>query len=627
MNKLIFLFILITILFCHQLLIAQGFTDISIESGVENYSQVPYLMGGGAAFFDYNNDGWEDIYVTGGLKNDRLYENNGDGSFTDISEAVGLSITETNVTAGVCVGDIDNDGNKELFVYSSSALNWAGFNPGYNYLLQLNADGVYEDIAQSAGIIDTMFTMGASFGDFNLDGFLDLIAVNYVDEINNYEEYDSAFYHLCYDNQFYINNGDGTFTESAQALGLANTGCALATAFTDLNFDHNIDIYVANDFGEFILPNYAYLNNYPYAGFTDISASSGLDIGLYGMGIAIGDYDEDLDLDYYVTNLGRNVLLNNNGDMTFDDVTTAADTENTNSGDFFSTSWGCMFMDYDNDSQLDLFVSNGEIPAVDFIETNEIDPNKMFHNNGDGTFTDESVNLGLAQSNVCRGAAYSDFDNDGDLDLYVVSIDVDEDATIHSYLLRNDIENNNNWLKVKLQGINANRDGYGAKVIVHAESRSLLKEIDGGSSHTSHNSSIAHFGLGDIQTIDNVEIIWPGGRQQIINDVATNQLLEVLEDTTKLVNISSVDNIRTTVYPSSLKNNELINIESNSLIKKVELFTVDSKLHSNVLINEPIHKFSIPINSLNDEQTLAKGMYLLKIELETGFFNSKIIIY
>ncbi|HXH17761.1 MAG TPA: FG-GAP-like repeat-containing protein [Chitinophagales bacterium] len=511
---------------------AQFFTEVSRQSGIDFVTYTPTLIGGGCAFFDYNNDGWLDIYIAGGMKRDKLYRNNADGTFTDVSSSAG--ITKPGIyTVGVVTGDIDNDGDRDIFV-TTMGRDESFRNMVPNILFRNNGNGTFTDISQSAGIVHNAWSVSATLGDYNLDGFLDIYVANYVDSIRfifDSQNEIAGFSHTGFANFLYMNNGNGTFSQVAPQLQVDNKGTSLAAAFTDYDFDHDVDIHLVNDFGEWVLPDALYRNEYPLDAFTDVSTPSGADAAIYGMGIAVGDYDEDDDLDYYLTNIGRNVLLNNSGSGIFLDTTDFAGVANTYVDSLFTTGWGAAFLDYDNDTWLDLFVANGNIPAADFIKTGEKDPNKLYKNNTDGTFSDVSVIAGVNDSSRARGLAAGDYDNDGDLDLLVTVVEEDtlNNDDWHVLLYRNDISTGNHWLKVETVGTQNNRDGFGSRVEVYSDGRKWIREIDGGSSHASQNSSIAHFGLGNEMAVDSVVVRWPGGGRFSFANVSADQLITVFE--------------------------------------------------------------------------------------------------
>lgn len=243
-----------------------------------------------------------------------------------------------------------------------------------------------------------------------------------------------------------------------------------------------------------------------------------------------------MDLDYYTTNIGRNTLYNQQSNNSFQDVSTPAGVENTYSippDSFFTTGWGTAFLDIDNDTDLDLYISNGLIPAATFIQTEENDPNMLYLNNADGTFTNIADTLGVDSDLVNRGLAYADYDNDGDLDLLVGTLEPYSPIPPKNVLLyRNETQNSNNWLQVKLEGIITNRDAFGSQIDIYVGGKSWVHEISGGCSHLSQHSSIAHFGLGQDTLVDSLRVRWLSGNVETFHDIAANQVVQIIEDTT-----------------------------------------------------------------------------------------------
>jgi hypothetical protein len=524
------------LLFCLSnlsLLSAQiAMSDQATAAGINHECVVPFYVGGGAAFFDYNNDGYEDLYLTGGTNADKLYRNDGNGSFTDVSMASGIvSATQAAITLGVTSGDLDNDGDRDILVTTEETFGLI--------LFRNNGNGTFSNIANFTGMsIATRGSYTASFGDYNEDGFLDIYIANYVDEIGFLYDTSGAingFAHSCHPNYLYLNNGNMSFTERSAIEGVADTGCSLSASFTDFDSDGDVDLFSINDFGEFIVPNLLFRND--SAVFTDISAASNVDTpGIYGMGIAIGDYDQDMDLDYYVTNIGRNTFYNNQGNASFLDVATTAGVENTYSippDSFFTTGWGCAFFDLENDTDLDLYISNGLIPAAAFIQTEENDPNMLYRNNGDGTFTNIADSLGVNSDLVNRGLAMADYDKDGDIDLLSAQlVPVTGPSPTNVLLYQNQTVNTNNWLQVKLQGVITNRDAFGSQIDIYVGGKSWVHEISGGCSHLSQHSSIAHFGLGQDSIVDSLTVRWLSGNVETFYAIPGNQLITIVEDTT-----------------------------------------------------------------------------------------------
>ncbi|TRX60178.1 T9SS type A sorting domain-containing protein [Fulvivirga sp. M361] len=508
---------------------SQTFTNVSGSSGISHSHISSNLFGGGVAIFDYNNDGFEDIYLTGGTRQNKLYRNIGDGTFEDVSGMAGIVLKETIKTSGVIAGDINNNGLVDLFVTTES------LRPNLLYINQGN--GTFLERSNEAGITGNVWSTGAAFSDVNRDGLLDIYVVNYIKEtklIRNINGEVIGFDHGCYADQFYINNGDGTFTESAASFGIDNEGCGLAVAFTDYNHDTKPDIYIANDFGGWLTPNTLYENQYPQTTFHDKSKSSGLNARIYGMGIAVGDINNDGKFDYYSTNLGKNVLYENQNDNTFKDITDIAGVGNEFEGDLFSTSWGANFFDYDLDGYQDLFVANGHTPAASFIKNAEKDPNKLFKNSGDNTFEDVSENEGVADYGIARGSATFDYDNDGDMDLIITSLSRSSGAINNTLLYNNNLSTSNHWLKIKLEGTTSNRSAIGSKVVVYQQDNLQIRELSGGSGHASHNSSILHFGLGSSQLIDSIKVIWPGIHTQVFKNFEANESYHILEGSDKV---------------------------------------------------------------------------------------------
>ena len=499
--------------------LGQGFTEESTSAGIEHVHVGPMLMGGGAAFLDFDMDGYEDLYLTGGVASDKLFRNNGNGTFTDVTLSAGITGTDSLNTMGVVAGDIDNDGFREIFVTT-----WDGY---ANVLFQNNGNGTFQNISTAAGIADTALSVSATLGDVNKDGLLDIYVGNYV---NLSVIASNVFDYTCYANYLYINNGNNTFTESGLSYGVADTGCALAVALTDYDDSRDLDIYLANDFGKWVLPNALYDNNYPTPNHSNIATSAGVNDSIYGMGIAIGDYDEDGDFDYYITNLGRNVLRQNQGNGTFADYTDTAGVSNTyTDSTFMAVGWGTAFFDYDNDTYLDLIVSNGFIPADSFIYNTPNNPNKLFRNTGGTAFQDLSDSTGFNDTTIGRGLAIGDYNYDGYMDV-VVGVVYNDTSNVSGTLVYNNEEQGNNWFKLSLQGVLTNRDAFGSHVVVYAGGRKFIREVDGGSSHLSHSSSTLHFGLGSVQIIDSIAVHWLNGGTDTMINIGTNQEVHVIED-------------------------------------------------------------------------------------------------
>jgi enediyne biosynthesis protein E4 len=486
-RRIAYLFVLMVAVGVHET--PAAFTNATHSAGLDNYEVIHVDSSAhGVALADYDNDGDLDIYLPDRFDRTRFYRNNGDGTFMDVTGQMGIA-----GYMGSCFADYDNDGDLDLFITNFLEANSLHRNDG---------GGNFTDVTVFSGLGDNRGdTYAITFADYDSDGDLDLYVTSY----------------LFYPDQFYQNNGDGTFTNRSEQVGFKNLEeRSLGVCSFDYDNDGDLDIYVANDFGDDVL-----YQNQGDGTFRDVSKAAGIDKPYNAMGVAVGDYDNDEDLDVYVTNGGTNVLYRNNGDGTFTDVAKAAGVED-NPG----VGWGTMFFDYDNDGDLDLYVVNGALENVGAIPGNPSwpegsvsGPNVLYRNNGDGTFTDVSVVEGVSDSSKGRGGAVGDYDNDGDLDIYVVNLDR------HDALYRN-AGNSNHWLHLKPDY------GYlsawvGARIRVVAGDLNQIREVSAGSSYLSQDSMVAAFGLGQRAKADLVEIRWQNGATQTLTDVPADQVLVV----------------------------------------------------------------------------------------------------
>jgi predicted nucleotidyltransferase len=527
--------------------------DVAARSGiaVKNVSGKPHktfiieAKGGGIGFLDYDGDGDLDAYVANGSSfegfpqgaapTNRLYRNQGNGTFTDVTAAAGVG--DTSWSMGWVAADYDNDGDVDLYVTNYGA-NRLYRNEGEK-TRHLGSGPWFDDDTSRAGIGEERWSTGAAFGDYDLDGDLDLYVTNYLKfdpdqppETRSYRRWKDleVFYGPeSYEGEpdvLYHNQGDGTFLTVELPGETAYKG--FQPIFVDYDNDGYPDIYVANDTD----PNVLY-HNLGDGSFEDMSIASGAshseDGGVQsGMGAAFGDYDNDGDLDIYVTHFSDdyNTLYRNEGARSFLDVSYLAGTAEVS---LPFVGWGTAFLDYDNDGDLDLFAANGHVyPAVDDYDfgTSYAQRNLLFENLGDGRFVEVGVQSGsgMAVVKVSRGAAVGDYDEDGDLDILILN--VDDTPT----LLRNDGGNRQNWLKVSTMGTRSNRDGIGARINVVIGARVQMREIAAGTSFLSNSELRAHFGIGEAKRIDLMEIRWPSGAVQKFADIEANQWLVVAEE-------------------------------------------------------------------------------------------------
>ena len=457
-----------------------------------------------------------------------LYRNNGDGTFTDVAVAAGIA--DKGYGMGCAAGDYNNDGFPDLYVT----------NFGANVFFHNNGDGTFTDVTTQTGTGDTRWGTSCAFVDYDNDSFLDLYVTNYVKYAIESDQVcmDKGVRVYCdprlYEGELdilYHNNGDGTFTDVTESAGFSGaTGRGLAIAWGDYDDDGDMDVYIANDADQ----NFLYRNNGDGT-FTDVSLTAGVGFSEdgdaeNGMGADFGDYDNDGYLDLVVTNFQdqTNTLYHNEGGGLFSDVSYASKI-GTISLPYLA--WGVSFCDYDNDGYQDLFIANGHLHEnvqafnpTGFYEQ----PNLLFCNNRDGTFdevgTDSGSGMGLEK--VSRGFAHSDYDNDGDLDLLVTNLKGAPD------LLENR-GGQNTWLTLKLIGTHSNRDAIGARVKVTTGNLTQIREVRSGSSYLSQNDMRLHFGLGKYRQIDRIEIRWPSGLGEHLEGVKPNQNLTLVEGSVK----------------------------------------------------------------------------------------------
>ena len=492
-------------------------------------------LGGGVAAGDYNGDGHLDLYVTNSAGPNALFRNNGDGAFTDVAAAAGVDDPDaTGYGAGWA--DYDNDGDLDLYV--------ANF--GASKLFRNEGDGSFTDVTAASGVADPDAdhrTMGVAWGDYDGDGFLDLLVVRHLIEIGGKLALDTpGLARASRPLALFHNGGDGAFTNMTHLLSddleypSPVKGAGFKPAFLDYDSDGDADIYIVNDFGAANYPNVLWRNDGRDSSgqvvFTDVSKESGTDLEIFGMGLAVGDYDNDGDFDLYMTDIGEGEFMENQGDGTF-----VNRTESTGTGrgsipenwfDNMSVGWGTVFADLDNDGMLDLYTVAGQMDNDPCFNMDN-QPNALFRNMGDGTFTDVSRVSGANDPGTGRGVAHGDFNSDGLLDLFVVNMGTRDGEPGTARLFINTSETDNNWLRVSLQGADRNRFGIGARVAVTAGGVKQIREMGASQSHMSNSVVPVHFGLGNAEMVDAVEVRWPSGKTQRLENVPVNQQLEVVE--------------------------------------------------------------------------------------------------
>ena len=537
---------------------AVTFTDVTSEAGIDfqhssgtRSSLLPEDMGSGAGFADIDNDGDIDLYVVnipgpftqdGGSNKgnaNALYRNNGDGTFTNITRAAGVG--HQGYGMGCVFADYDGDADLDLYLT----------NYGANVLYRNNGNSTFTDVTEIAGVNCELWSTGAAFADVDGDTDLDLYVCNYVtydlEELEQMKEESlqsgkpvpSALNPHVFepeDNVFYRNNGDGTFTDATAETGVAATGGrSMQAVFSDFDNDNDLDLYVANDTST----NHVYRNN-GNGTFADVSAESWAADFRGSMGLTAGDYDADGDIDLFMSHwvdeenaLYRN-LFKEDGIAErirfVDESYTALLAEES----IKQIGWGTALFDYDNDGDLDIFVTNGS--TFQELKQPEVlipQPDALFRNDGDGVFTDVSKNTGIAALplRVGRGATFGDYDNDGDVDIFIVNNHAPptllRNESIVGARLPRPYTGRNNWLHVKLIGAGANRDAIGAKIQVKTADRTQIREIYAGDSYMSFSSLVAEFGVGNASRIETLQITWQNGDTQTRHNIPVNQRIQI----------------------------------------------------------------------------------------------------
>ena len=535
------------------------FTDIAAAAGLNAKTiyggehKNKYLLettGCGVAFYDYDNDGWLDIFLVNGWRlegfpagqepSSHLFKNNRDGTFTDVTAKAGL--VHHGWGQGVCIGDYDNDGFDDLFVSYF----------GKNVLYHNNGDGTFTDVTDKAGVGGNgkRWNTGCAFVDYDRDGKLDLFVANYIDmdlATAPVPESGPCLYKgvmvACGPpglkggkNILFHNNGDGTFTDVSESSGIlaANGTFGLGVLTADFDNDGWPDIYVANDSS----PSALYQNK-KNGKFEDIALIAGCALSAdgkpqAGMGVSAADYDLDGNLDIVKTNFAGDTpsLYHNLGSANFEDATfTAGLGAHTQ-----YLGWGVGFFDFDNDGWADILICNGHVyPEVEQLKTEAgyAQRKLLYRNLRNGKFEEvtDVAGPGITTPNACRGCAFGDFDNDGDIDMVVNTVNG------LPQLLRCDSSTGNNWIKIKTIGTKSNRSGIGARVTCtvtmpgESKPHRQIDEVRSGGGYFSQSDLRVHFGLGKASKVDSLEIRWPSGQVDTMKGIPVNQVVYVQEGT------------------------------------------------------------------------------------------------
>jgi hypothetical protein len=505
----------------------QAGIDFTHNFGDDEMSNLIESNAAGCAFFDYDGDEDLDVYLVNGAYMDKishirgrinkgklfnaLYRNNGDLKFTDVTNEAGVG--HQGMGMAVVTADYDNDGDQDMFVS-----NW-----GPNVFYRNNGDGTFSDITREAGVENDLFGIGSTFLDYDQDGFLDLYVGNYIEYDPDYQYFYAAEKFpgpLAYHGQpdiLYHNNGDGTFSDVTHQAGVYNAeGRAMGVTSCDFDDDGDWDIFVAND----AMENYLYRNNGDGT-FTDVALQTATGFGQNGeatsaMSGEFGDIDMNGLVDIIVPDMAYGCIYKNTGSGYFEEMSARMGLA-VACGQY--TSWSCNIFDFNHDGFTDLFITNGHPHRL--IGEEDL----LLLNNQGKRFENISHHLGkdFQEKFVGRGSAVGDFDNDGDLDILILNLNS------RPRLLSNDGDNKGNWLLIHLIGSKSNRDGIGAKIEIKTSDFSQVRWRMSSSGYLSQSDFRVHFGLGETENVNQIEIHWPTGKIQTLTEVKVNQLIKVKE--------------------------------------------------------------------------------------------------
>lgn len=548
-------------------LVAQDSAFVDVTTGVDLFA-----FGGvqGIAVGDYNNDGFDDFYVSADIGRNKLFRNNGDGTFTEVAESLGLDIAAKSKSA--IWGDINNDGYLDLYLANLTSSDQLFLNQG---------DGSFRDITSQAGIENWENPSSVNMADVNNDGYLDIYVSN-----------------LAAENILYLNKQDLSFQNYTQQSGATDTGSSMGSIFFDYDKDGDQDLFLTHDHAE---PSILYQND-GTGHFTEVSEAASADVQGLGMGVDIGDINQDGYSDIYITNLFKNTLLLNKGDGTFENISASAGIEDYGMG------WGTTFVDFDRDGWVDIYVANDS----EFSPY----PNVLYRNQGDNTFVAVEQQKDISSNAQSYAAVCLDYQLDGQLDMAVAN----RGAEDHFQLFEN-ANRSGNWIGLKLRGVQSNQDAIGSKLrIVDELGRIHYRELTAGQGWTGQNSSILYVGLGTATAIDSLSLSWPSGLTQQLSELALNKYYTIVEGELPMEGVIAKPLITTTllygkqeeldltVYPIPAKNRITLEIRS-SQVDDVEFRIVDvlgKLLHTQYIKKEAFwnQRIDLDLNRFSPQKLL-----------------------
>ena len=553
------------------------FSDISAEAGVNNNGR-----NYGVSFADYDNDGDEDIFIARHHHPNILYSNNGDGTFIDVAQEAAVDYSGT-ANQGIW-GDLDNDGDLDLYLANRDE---------DNILYQNNGDGTFTDITWTAGVWGDGRAKSVMFADVDADGWLDIYVANpYVD------------------NFLYRNNGNMTFLNIVHWANANDNKIAMGSIFFDYDKDGDADLYLTHDANQ----AYILLQNDGTGRFTDVSEISGTDYSGMGMGVDVGDVNNDGWLDIYITNLSYNTLLLNNGDGTFSDISFDAAVTDPGMG------WGTMFLDFDNDGFQDIYLANDSYFSPR--------PNVLYHNMGDNTFEIVSANTPLHSMQAGYGVACADVNNDGWLEIMLANSGLND----HNQLFENQNQNDHHWVVFDLEGTHSNRSAIGTQVEVKANGQTFVDEVIAGSGYAAQNSLKLHFGLGQAAIIDKVTIRWSRGNVEVFKNLAVDSHYKIVENESIVSSIKQVQEpigaTLSSITPNPFDNQALITLDlAVSQFISLQIIDLMGKTVQSLAEGKHVkgqHFFEWDAKN-QAGQKVAKGIYFCRLETLEGVAIRKLI--
>lgn len=573
-----FVFLGIAVAFCQSPLPAQAsFFDASVQAGINNTGR-----NRGMAVVDYNQDGWDDLYVCRLDSANLLYRNNGDGTFTDVAAAAGVAYTGPSTTS--VWGDLDNDGWPDLVL--------GNFNmPSLIY--RNNGDGTFTNKTPASGFNNNGNVQSAMLADVDNDGSLDIYLANAAAQ-----------------NALFLNKGNWTFQNFIYGSGAVDPTLSLGGIFFDYDNDGDQDLYLVHD-GK--IPNLLYRND-GKGHFNDVSALAGVNYAGMGMGVDAGDMNNDGYLDLYITNLYENALFLNNGNGKFTNFSVPAGVTDRGMG------WGAMWIDYDNDCWMDIYVNNDTYFMVDGMAYN----NLLYRNQGNMSFQNVAGGSVVSSPYGGYGVAHLDVNADGLLDIAVCNTGADGNQ-----LFINQTPDAYHWVALHLVGVQSNRSAIGARVVLKAGGRTLSDQVIAGSGYCSQNTLNLHFGLQDAAEVDEVKVFWPGGLQETFANLKADTLHHLVEGSTNTATrpVGRTGHLQLSVSPNPAQRRLVFQLEASQARQEIEIRLLDAQGRQVDRKNIAGKPAGVYIETWNLDSGIPAGVYYLEVLTRQERQAHKVVIY